>query len=370
MGTSLAETKHCGPVRHYSNRPKYKVQGYDKESRGSFGKGTSVGRLKLTGIAATAYHRRMESSETQSAAPAMFGLSRALVVSTRPKQWTKNLIIYFALFFTIGEVWEPGDTGEALSLVGKTTLGFLLFSALSGGVYLVNDILDVERDRLHPKKRYRPVALGTIPVPVAWGAAATLSALTLSLSFVLEPDFGWVSSGYLLLMLTYSTMLKRLAVLDVLAISAGFVLRAVAGAAVLQVPISPWLYICTGLGALLIALGKRRSELSVAGEVAGAQRDTLEWYTTSLLDRSSAVVALATLLAYSLYALTASNLPENHSMAITIPFVALGLLRYTFLVHTTDLGENPEDIFVTDLPLMGFMVLWLASAASILTVYG
>ena len=187
---------------------------------------------------------------------------------------------------------------------------------------------------------------------------------------MLEPDFGWVSSGYLLLMLTYSTMLKRLAVLDVLTISAGFVLRSVAGAAVLQVPISPWLYICTGLGALFIALAKRRSELARAGERAPSQRDTLEWYTTGLLDQLTAVVATSVVIAYSFYTFTAPNLPDNHIMMLTIPFVVYGLFRYMFLVHTHNMGENPEDILITDVPLIACIALWLVTAAAVLIVWG
>ena len=170
-------------------------------------------------------------------------------------------------------------------------------------------------------------------------------------------------------MMVYTTALKRLILLDVFAISAGFVLRAVAGAAVLQVPISPWLYICTGLGALFIALAKRRSELVSAGEHAGSQRDTLEWYTPSLLDQLMVVVATSVMLTYSLYSFTAGSLPENHAMMFTIPFVVYGVFRYLYLVHVKNLGESPEDILITDLPLIATIVLWLATAATILVIF-
>ena len=311
----------------------------------------------------------MEFSKNQSVLPALLALSRALVISTRPKQWTKNLLIFFALFFTANEAWELSEPTTGLSQLGKTTLAFLLFSALSSAVYLTNDVIDLQRDRLHPRKRYRPIASGLLPVPVAWSAAAVLTALSLSLSFLLEPLFGWVAVGYLALMVGYTLALKQLVLLDIFSISGGFVLRAVAGAAVLQVPVSPWLYTCTGLGALLIALGKRRSELSLAGEAAGRQRGTLEWYTTSLLDQFIAVVAPSTLLAYTLYTFTAPNLPDNHAMMLTIPFVVYGLFRYMFLVHTRNLGETPEDIVMTDRPIVVSIVLWLATAAAILVVF-
>ena len=325
--------------------------------------------LSLTASLGTAYHPLMEFSRDQSAAATLLGASRALLVSARPKQWTKNLIIFFALFFTVNESWAPEDPALALTWVGKATLAFVLFSGLSAAIYLVNDILDVEHDRRHPRKRSRPIASGELSIPVAWAAAAALTALGLGASFLLETLFGWVALGYLVLMLVYSVVLKRLVLLDVFAISGGFVLRAVAGAAVLEAPISPWLYTCTGLGALLIALSKRRSELSVAGDNAGSQRDTLNRYSISLLDQFIAVVAPSTLLAYTLYTFTAPNLPENHAMMLTIPFVVYGLFRYMFLVHAKDLGESPEELLMTDAPLIASIVLWLATAATILLLF-
>jgi 4-hydroxybenzoate polyprenyltransferase len=196
-----------------------------------------------------------------------------------------------------------------------------------------------------------------------------LGVPALVLSFVLEPLFGGVALGYLALMLAYSAALKNVILLDVFSISAGFILRAVAGAAALHVPISPWLYTCTGLGALLIALGKRRSELAQAGDGAGNQRDTLERYTVPLLDQLIAVVAPSTLLAYTLYTFTSPNVPDDHTMMLTIPFVVYGLFRYVYLIHNTSMGESPEEILITDVPLIASIFLWLASAATILVVF-
>jgi 4-hydroxybenzoate polyprenyltransferase len=294
----------------------------------------------------------------------------ALVVATRPRQWTKNLLVYFALFFTAQATWNLSDSGPALELLGKTTVAFLLFAMLSGAVYLVNDIFDADRDRLHPKKRLRPIASGALSVPIAWSSAAILAAVAIGLAVVLEPQFGWVAIGYLATMVAYSTLLKRLVIVDVIAISGGFVLRAVGGAVVLQVPVSPWLYICTGLGALFIVLSKRRSELEAAGDAAGLQRETLQRYTKPLLDQCIAIVAPSTLVAYTFYTFTAPNLPENHAMMLTIPFVVYGLFRYLYLVHVRNLGESPEDIFVTDVPLIVCVALWLSTAATVLMVWG
>ena len=311
----------------------------------------------------------MEHSRNASLLPALMSLARALVLSTRPKQWTKNLLIFLVLFFTVNEAWDPDDLDEILSLASRTILAFVIFSALSGAVYLFNDVFDIERDRRHPRKRFRPIASGHLPIPMAMGAAAILIAGGLGSAFVLEPLFGGVSLAYVATMVVYTLVLKQIILLDVFAISTGFVLRAVAGAAVIQMPISPWLYICTGLGSLFIALAKRRSELVVAKEKAGSLRDTLEWYTIALLDQFMAMVATSVALAYSLYTFTAPNLPENHTMMLTIPFVVYGLFRYMFLVHTRDLGENPEDILITDWPLIITIVLWLATAATILVVF-
>ena len=302
-------------------------------------------------------------------APSLRGTARAIVEGVRPKQWTKNLIVYFALFFAIQETWNPGEPTAFLSLLGRATLAFLLFSALTGAVYLVNDVFDAEKDRAHPKKRRRPIASGRLAPSVALAVAGLLVAGILALSFLLSPSFGGVAAGYLALMLAYTVWLKRLVLLDVFSISGGFVLRAVAGAAVLAVPISPWLYICTGLGALLIALGKRRSELEAAGDEAGGQRESLEHYTKSLVDQFIAIVAPSTLVAYTLYTFTAPNLPGNNAMMLTIPFVVYGLFRYLYLVHARNLGENPEDIVVTDLPLIACILGWLATAATILVVF-
>lgn len=316
-----------------------------------------------------AYHQNMGSLNNHSEVLHTRGLFWVLFLSMRPRQWTKNLIIFFALLFTANEHWYLEEFSDALLMLARTIFAFGLFSALSGAVYLVNDILDIDVDRQHSKKKYRPIASGELSVLVAWAGSIILIGFSIVLSFMLGRNFGWVSLGYIALMLAYSLVLKRFVILDVLAISGGFVMRAVAGAMVLQVPISIWVYICTGLGALLIALSKRRSELSVSGEHAKKQRSTLDQYTTSLLDKSIVVLAPLTLLAYTLYTFTAPNLPDNHSMFLTIPFVAYALFRYMYLVRVKDLGEAPEEILTKDIPIALSIVFWLITAATIFLVF-
>lgn len=295
--------------------------------------------------------------------------ARAIIEGVRPKQWTKNLIVFFPLFFTISESPVSSDTGLWLSLIGNALLAFLLFSLLTGAVYLINDVFDAEEDRQHPKKRSRPVASGRLGTSQALITGGVLMSAALAFSFLLSIPFGSIATGYLALMLAYTLWVKQFVLLDVFSISGGFVLRAVAGAAVIQVPISPWLYICTGLGALLIALGKRRSEIDNAGPSAPAQRGSLGKYSQKLIDQFIAIVAPSTLLAYTLYTFTAPNLPGNHAMMLTIPFVIYGLFRYLYLVHTRNAGETPEELLVTDKPLLASIILWLAAAAAILLAF-
>ena len=291
---------------------------------------------------------------------------RAIMVASRPKQWTKNVLLYFVLFFTAGDVWVLGDTTSFLSLFGKATIGFVLFSLVSSSQYLINDILDAERDRKHVNKCRRPVASGELSLAFAWTGAIVLGTVGITSAFIVEIAFGWVVAGYLAISLAYSFVLKQIVLIDVFAISTGFVLRAVAGAAVLQVPVSPWLYICTGLGALFLGLSKRRSELVNAGETAGSQREALYQYSVPLLDQLIGVVATATPLSYILYTFTAPNLPDNDAMMLTAPFVIYGVFRYLFLVYAENVGESPEDIVITDGPLIVSIALWLATSAAVL----
>ena len=298
------------------------------------------------------------------------GIARALLVGMRPRQWYKNALIYLAFFFTINEAWTLGaDIGVALALFGELTLAFLIFCALTGAVYLMNDIQDAESDRLHPRKRNRPIASGRLPVAAAWIFASVLTVVGLGGSFALAPAFGAISCVYAAANVAYSLLLKHIALVDVFVISGGMVLRAVAGAAIMGVPISPWLYLCTALAALLLALIKRRSQLVSAGEDAASQRRALSRYTVESLNQLIVITATASLIAYSLYTFAAPNLPANGAMMLTIPFVAFGLFRYIMLTGSADAGENPEDLLMGDLPLIAATLLWLSSAGAILALF-
>lgn len=280
------------------------------------------------------------------------------------------MLVFLPLFFSVNQAWSLDDFDSVLSLGLRAMSAFVLFIALSGAVYLLNDCIDVERDRAHPRKRHRPVASGLLPVGLALTSAFVLTVLGLVAAFLLQPLFGATCLAYVAIQHAYTVRLKRIVLLDVFCVASGFVLRVMAGAAVVDVPVSEWLYVCSGLGALFIALSKRRSELSSAGESASTQRDALGGYTLRMLDQMIAVVASSALVTYALYTFLADNLPDNRAMLLTLPFVGFGLLRYMYLVHTRDSGENPEEMLVRDAPLATAVVLWIVVSAAILLVAG
>ena len=281
-----------------------------------------------------------------------------LLKTMRPKQWPKNVFIFTALVF-VEQLFAP------IPLL-KTIAAFALFCLLSSTVYIINDVADIEKDRRHPTKRLRPLPSGQLKPSVAIAAGVLILLITLPLSFLLNVQFGFVALAYLLLMITYSFVLKNFVILDVLTVAAGFVLRAVAGAAVISVPISPWLYVCTTLLALFIGISRRRHELILLAESANEHRASLNEYTLPLLDQMIAVVTSATIIAYSLYTFSAPNLPSNHTMMLTIPFVLYGLLRYLYLIHVEGKGGTPEEIFFSDLPLIIDLGLWALAVIAIL----
>jgi 4-hydroxybenzoate polyprenyltransferase len=287
----------------------------------------------------------------------------------RPRQWTKNLIVYMALIFSVGDAWHVREVDSWLPLLGKASLAFALFCLVSSADYLVNDVRDRESDRLHPTKRRRPVATGALSPTAALGWASVLSLVGLGGMFALDVRAGGVVSGYIVLMLAYSFFLKHAVLLDIMTIAAGFVLRAMSGALAIDVPISPWLYVVTALGALFLAISKRRAELLLLDEQANQHRATLEEYTPDLLNQLASTVTASTLIAYGLYTFTADNLPENHSMMLTIPFVLYGIFRYLFLVHAKDQGGSPEEVLLKDWPLLLDILLWVVASLSILIVF-
>tara|TARA_B110000116_G_C16781261_1_gene558466 strand:- start:371 stop:1294 length:924 start_codon:yes stop_codon:yes gene_type:complete len=303
----------------------------------------------------------------------------------RPRQAPKNGLVLIALFFTVNKWWDLDQFEGMVWLIATSASATLIFIIVSGVVYIVNDLFDAERDREHPRKRFRPIASGVVPKSVAWVTAIVLLIGAVTIAFVISMSFGLIVVGYFGLSQAYNAFLKSAVILDVATVSAGFVLRAAAGSAAidgfafgnnldrfeLELTISPWLYVCTASGALLIALIKRRAELVSAGSNAVRQRPILAQYSVELIDRLVAVVAPTTLMAYTLYTFSGSfltnvNLPDNNSMMLTIPFVAYGLFRYLYLGYKNDMGESPEELLVRDPALLVTIVLWLTTAALVL----
>ena len=294
---------------------------------------------------------------------------RALIRALRPKQWLKNGIVGLAFIFSIRQGWAPRQPDSWIPLLLRTGVAFVAFSMVASAEYIINDLRDLEADRLHPRKRLRPLAAGTLRPSVALVAAGALSLLGLALGALLDWRFALVLVGYAVSVLAYSYVLKHIVIVDVLTIAVGFVLRAVGGALVIRVPVSPWLYLCTILGALFLAITKRRHELLLLGDESGAHRASLDDYSSELLDQMTSVVTASTVVAYSLYTVTAENLPSNHAMLATVPFVLYGVFRYLLLVYSREEGGSPEEVLLRDKPLMIDIGLWLLSAAVILFIF-
>jgi 4-hydroxybenzoate polyprenyltransferase len=247
---------------------------------------------------------------------------------------------------------------------------FVLFGVLSSGTYLLNDAADAEADRLHPLKRNRPIAAGRIRATSAVAIAIVLMAGAVLIGALLALPLALVEIGYIVLQVAYTFYLKHLVIIDVFAIAAGFVLRAAAGAAVIDVQISPWLYLCTILLSLFLGFGKRRHELLLLEDGAGGHRRNLEEYTAPFLDDLINIVAGATIMAYALYTFFASTVPTNHAMMVTIPFVLYGIFRYLLLIHRRDIAGAPEEALWKDIPLLADLVLWALAAVIVRHLYG
>jgi len=275
---------------------------------------------------------------------------RDLWVSLRPLQWTKNGVVLAPLIF--GELLTDW---HALARAGAAAVAFC---AAGSALYLVNDWCDAEADRQHPLKRYRPVAAGRLGAGVLIVSIVGLLAAAAFTSWLVERTLLVVLAGYAGLMLAYTLILKHFVLIDVFVIAGGFVLRAIAGAVAVGVPLSPWLYVCTVLLALFLGFAKRRHEMVLLDDRAMDHRRILNDYSVPLLDGLLAVTAAATLMAYSLYTFSAPNLPENHAMMLTIPFVLYGILRYLYLVYSQNQGGLPEQVLLTDWPLLASIVLW------------
>jgi 4-hydroxybenzoate polyprenyltransferase len=275
-----------------------------------------------------------------------------LATSLRPEQWTKNLLLFAGLLFG-GRLLE-------LDAVITAMAGFAIFSALSGATYLLNDIWDREADRRHPLKQTRPIASGQLDISTGAWSAAILIAGAIGAAWLLSPRLAAIAAAYVGLLFFYSTTLKHVVIVDVLAIAGGFVLRAVAGAIAVEVPIGSWLLVCTTLLALFLALSKRRHELVLLGEDASRHRPSLEHYSPYLLDQMIAVVTASTLIAYTVFATSADTAQRlgTSRLAFTVPFVLYGIFRYLYLVHQRLGGGSPAEMLLTDRPLLLCVALW------------
>jgi 4-hydroxybenzoate polyprenyltransferase len=289
--------------------------------------------------------------------PQRRSLVRAAFVSLRPRQWTKNLLLFAGIIFAA----KLGDASRWAEAVAA----FATYCAASSASYLVNDVRDAPHDRAHPVKRVRPIARGELSPRFAVG----LSAVLLTCALLLVVPLGVASlaflAGFLVLQGAYTLALKHVVLLDVMTIGGLFVVRAAAGAAAVEVRISPWLLLCTALLALFLALAKRRGELVLVGAEATPGRPVLEGYSLALVDQLVSVVAASTVISYCLYTFTAR---ESKAMMITIPFVVFGVFRYLLLMHRRDLGEEPEEVLLRDVPILVCIAGWAVCAAVILAV--
>lgn len=282
-----------------------------------------------------------------------------LLKTMRPKQWIKNAFVFAALVFDAKITQWP--------YIWRALAGFILFVMISGIVYVINDLVDAERDRQHPKKSRRPLASGELSPVVAVVFAVVGSGAALGVALWFFPTFGLILLGYWLLQLAYSFCLKSVVLLDVIAVAMGFVLRVAGGAFLVEAErFSPWLYLCMTLLALFLALGKRRGELVLLGAEAENHRDILKEYNIALLDQLIGAITSATILAYAFYTFSAPNLPGNHGMMLTIPFVIYCFFRYLYLIHVQGTTLAPDEVVLTDRPLQVAFVLWGLTATGIL----
>lgn len=275
----------------------------------------------------------------------------ALIKSMRPRQWTKNVFVFVPLFFD-RKLTDPES-------VLRTIAAFVLLCLMSSAVYLMNDLVDIEKDKQHPVKKNRPLPAGELSPTVAVVAAVILAVISLVAGYFLAPSLALILLIYLLLQIAYTLWLKNIVLVDVLVVASGFVLRIAAGVAVIEVErFSPWLYVFSFFLALFLVLGKRRHELVLLGDEGASHRSILSEYNIDLIDRMLGIVTTGTVVAYSLYTFLAEGLPANHVMMLTIPFVLYAIFRWLYLIHVRQEGGAPEDIVLRDRPLQLSIVLW------------
>lgn len=276
---------------------------------------------------------------------------KALLKTMRPKQWAKNVFLLAAVVF------DRKLTN--VDAILHTIVGVMAFSLVASVVYIINDIADLEADRQHPTKRKRPIAAGKLPLPAAWSAAIVLLMIAFPIAYWLSPSFAIITFFYLVLNLIYSKWIKHIVLLDIIVLASFYVIRVAAGVALIDVVrFSPWIYIFTTFLALLMGTGKRRAELSEIADGPNAQRRVLDGYTLNFLDQLITLASGMTIITYSLYTFSAPNLPENHAMMFTIPFIIYSIFRYQYLLQVKGSGSAPEELVLSDRPLQAAIVLW------------
>ena len=276
----------------------------------------------------------------------------------RVKQWIKNLLVFGALIFT-NNIFNT-------QLLIKSVIAFFLFSFASSSLYIINDLRDRKEDKLHPEKKNRPIASGSVPVSFALALSLILMALSLVSSYFMSVYFFAAVAAYAVLSFSYSMKLKHMVILDVLIVASGFVIRAASGALVINVTISPWLLICTSLLALFVVLAKRRHEITLLSDAA-KHRKILEEYSLPMLDQMISVVTASTVIAYSLYAFTSPTAQKHNYLMLTIPFVLYAIFRYLYLIHKKNQGGSPESVFLKDKPMIIDVLLWTVSSIAIIS---
>ncbi len=286
---------------------------------------------------------------------------RGLIRTMRPRQWPKNAFIFAAILFD--------RQLHHLEPFLRVSLGFVLLCMTASTIYLINDIVDIERDRLHPKKRARPIPSGHLPIRIALIAASILPVLALAIGFAYSPPLALVLLAYLALHIAYSLVLKNIVIIDVFAIAAGFILRVLAGVVVITVTnFSPWLYVCAGALSLFLAIGKRRQELILLAGNAADVRSTYKDYNLALLDDMLRMVTTSCVIAYTLYTFQGKTTAAPNDMLLTVPFVVYGIFRYMYLIHIKGEGGAPDELLFKDKPLLLDIVLWVASIGVILYI--
>jgi 4-hydroxybenzoate polyprenyltransferase len=277
------------------------------------------------------------------------GFSRTL----RPQQWVKNLFVLVPLLFA-QHLFEP-------IAVARAVIAFFCFCLISSSVYVLNDLKDREHDRLHPQKRYRPLAAGELSVGVACGGMVALLLVALAGGLLLDPTLALIFVSYWLINLLYSIWLKHQVILDVFAIASGFVLRVIGGAVVIEVEMSHWLLLCATLLALFLGFSKRRHEIGLLGELSVSHRQVLEQYSQSFLDMIIGIVTAATVMSYALYTVSEETVRRFHTkgLLLTLPFVLYGIFRYLYLIYQKDQGGDPTQNLLTDRGMMINICLWV-----------